>query len=407
MLHQEKLSRDVTTKTFDALMQKTLALAFFYCQHMGMARARLILINIAVFIGMLAILELTFAQVHNYKQPYLEAKRMPPETGTSRATHITFQLPPKVFKPGDTQPRVYRPRQTQVEKSDFKEAICNRTPSTFSRKHVVEKTLEGTPIFDVNYTADEFGRRVHLERKCTQQKDFFLFFGCSFTFGTGVRDGETLPAQVEVLNSSYHTYNYSQPGWGPGNILRRIQQSDLTREIDEKKGKAAYVFMIDHLRRVVGNLSLDRFGSWTDQLPYYFIDDDGTLQTRGTLRDGRGPWGYIAKFLGQSRTLRYFNVDFPNSFSEKHYLLFAKIVDEMKKNLETQFPNIEFFVIFFPESVYAENLIPYLDQKGIKSLDLSGVDLHEYNETPFIPLEGHPSAASYKFLAGLILDSLK
>jgi hypothetical protein len=378
---------------------------------MRMARARLILINIAVIFCLIVLLEVICAQILPYwtLPSQVVTESLPSELSeNSSATHIPFNLPPKLSRPSYPTAKPISTQKHSEPWTVVKASGCNSTFQPYYRTRATLKTIEGESIFDVHYTKDAFDRRVYLDGNCTHRKKYFLFFGCSFTYGEGVNDDETLPAQVALQNPSYQIYNYSKPGWSPGNILRRINESHLAPEIIEKKGKAVYVFMEDHLRRVVGNMSLDQpKPGWTDTLPYYFLDDKDDLQTRGMLYDGRGAWGPILRLLAQSNLLRLLNVDYPKTFSEKHFLLFSKIIAEIKKSLSLQLPEVDFLVAFFPESVTAKNLIPYLDREGIRSLDFSAVRLNDYVENSSIETFSHPSAASYKFVASLISDALK
>ena len=53
--------------------------------------------------------------------------------------------------------------------------------------------LKGREIYNVTYSTDAYSRRVTPVRAVGQADKFILFFGCSFTFGAGVQNDETLP----------------------------------------------------------------------------------------------------------------------------------------------------------------------------------------------------------------------
>ena len=44
---------------------------------------------------------------------------------------------------------------------------------------------------------------------------YALFLGCSYTFGDGVGDSETLPAPFGARAPAYHVYNFATTGYGP------------------------------------------------------------------------------------------------------------------------------------------------------------------------------------------------
>jgi hypothetical protein len=62
-----------------------------------------------------------------------------------------------------------------------------------TRIHSVAKVGDRL-IYEVDYTTDKFSRRVTPWHGSSQADKFALFFGCSFTFGQGVKDDETLPS---------------------------------------------------------------------------------------------------------------------------------------------------------------------------------------------------------------------
>lgn len=78
---------------------------------------------------------------------------------------------------------------------------------------------EGLAGFDALYTQNQFGRRVVPQDNPEQRDKHLLFFGCSYTFGTGCNDNETLPAQTATLMPEYHVYNMAEGGWGPAQVI--------------------------------------------------------------------------------------------------------------------------------------------------------------------------------------------
>lgn len=367
--------------------------------------------NLVVFVVLVGLLEVIFEKVIRHQKISsipLPKVFFPQDSPKALATHVPFYLPPKSFLPVATE-FISAPLPIVKEKGhSVRDPDCGGLPRPNSRTRAYKRAPDGQVVYDVLYTIDSFARRVSFKSSRVHPKEFLLFLGCSFTFGEGVSDDETLPSQAAKINSRYHSYSYSFHGWGPGNILRRIQKPNFADEIDETRGKAVYLFIDDHLRRVVGNLSIDMFIRRSDQLPYYFLDGQGNLQTRGFFSDGRGISGHLLSWLAQSSLLQFFNVDYPRTFSEEHFLLFSKIVFEIKKTLQAQLPNVDFYVAFYPEARYSKFLIPLLDEAGIKSLDFSDIDLSEYVKGPTLSkYDRHPSPASYQFIAGLISDALK
>ena len=50
------------------------------------------------------------------------------------------------------------------------------------------------------------------------------FFGCSFMFGHGVEDDQTLPYYfVREAGGTFEGFNFAGEGWGPHQMLREIE----------------------------------------------------------------------------------------------------------------------------------------------------------------------------------------
>ncbi|REF84700.1 hypothetical protein DES32_2812 [Methylovirgula ligni] len=76
-------------------------------------------------------------------------------------------------------------------------------------------------IYDVTYSID----RDHLRqtRSCASGPTVG-FFGCSFTFGEGLNDADTLPQQVsDSFGDNLRVLNFGLPGYGPHQFLREMQ----------------------------------------------------------------------------------------------------------------------------------------------------------------------------------------
>ncbi len=75
------------------------------------------------------------------------------------------------------------------------DSILGRVPAE-STQRLSKRTINDSIIYEVTLTTDEFGRRVVSKNEYVS-KEVVFFFGCSFTFGDGVEDHETLPYQFQ------------------------------------------------------------------------------------------------------------------------------------------------------------------------------------------------------------------
>jgi hypothetical protein len=181
-----------------------------------------------------------------------------------------------------------------------------------------------------------------------------------------------------------------------------VKTSDAT-----SKGKAVYVFIDNHLNRVVGALDIYRASTaWPGQLPYYYLDSNGTLMSQGMESDGRPVIDLLYRLLSQSRLLTWQSVELPPSFNEDHLRLFVSIISEIRETLRKKLNGMELTVVFDSGSALAPALIPLLDAEKISSLDYSSVDPRQYIDGQISLPDGHPSAETNRFLARQIVSDL-
>ena len=137
-------------------------------------------------------------------------------------------------------------------------------------------------VYDVNYTTDEFSRRITPWSSRGPVDKFALFFGCSFMFGQGVMDNETLPYYVGELTSRYRPYNYGGIGYGPQQMLAKFQERTLPREVSERQGVLIYLLIGDHVNRAIGSVQVHNDRGIG--MPFYTVDSDGMLVRRGNFK---------------------------------------------------------------------------------------------------------------------------
>ncbi len=259
----------------------------------------------------------------------------------------------------------------------------------------------GTTIYNVTYSIDEFGRR---KNKHTEEPPLILFGG-SYTFGEGVEDNETLNYHLTNL-TNYDLYNYGLPGTGTQHMLALLEDDNFAEEINKTGGKAIYIFIPNHIRRVIGNLYIHKkwYAGWT--FPYYKLDKNLKLERKGNFKTGKPITTTIYQILARSQLIKYYKIDLPKH-KEKHTYLTYKIIEKSKEIYEEKF-NGTFYVLIHP-----------IHNDNIKSLELkellqeNNINILEYNLTHTnirkeykIKGDGHPNAKSNKELAKNIAESL-
>jgi hypothetical protein len=263
---------------------------------------------------------------------------------------------------------------------------------------VTKSTDTGKIVYDVRYTVDQFGLRATPVSNPEGRDRFALFFGCSYTYGEGLPDDETLPHDFGEIAPRYRPYNYGFHGGGPFEALARMEHVDFDVEVPEKSGIGVYLYIDDHVRRVNNTSTVAR---WHSGEILYTQTADGRFVSDGSFAQAR-PWEtWLRRFVSNQRVLRYLNVQLPLRIGSKHFDLTALALAEVARRFEARFPGSEFYVAIYPGMVWSEPIGKRLVRHGVHVLDYSKLfkrDTPGYR----IAADGHPTAAANRELAAAL-----
>ncbi|MEM6673252.1 MAG: hypothetical protein AAF726_10425 [Planctomycetota bacterium] len=140
------------------------------------------------------------------------------------------------------------------------------------------------PVFDVEYDFDENGLRVAPPPTDPPPRSSVLCFGCSFMFGTGIENEEAVPYLLqELVGGRHRVYNFALGGWGPHQMLARIESGEVEVAVAEPPAVAIYWAIPDHVWRAAGKRYWDQRG------PLYQVAEDGSAELVGSFADLPGP----------------------------------------------------------------------------------------------------------------------
>jgi hypothetical protein len=264
-------------------------------------------------------------------------------------------------------------------------------------------------VYDTVYSIDAFERRVvPVPIQKGAGKRFLMLLGCSFTFGEGVSDDETFPAQVARRLPAYHVYNFGNLGDGPNNALAMLEDPSLNRNrgITEAHGDAIFLFIDDHLRRALGTMQFLARNRRGENSPFYALSDD-RLVRNGSFRTGRPLATQAYELLGSSQLLRFFNVDLPR-LSETNLDLIAAMFERMRDVLQHSYSVDRFRVLIYPNSPTGPEFARLLERRGVETIDDSSIQIDQIL-SGHATLYGyrHPSPLAYRFLADLLVEDPK
>lgn len=251
-------------------------------------------------------------------------------------------------------------------------------------------------IYEQNYKIDLFSRRETPSDTIVRDK-FIAVAGCSFAFGYGVNNNETLPYFLQQQMQGYEVYNYGVSGYGTQHLLLQTREKITPKEIKQKQGILIYFFIDNHLNRLIGSRRIIKL--WGENFPYFFLDDEKKLQQAGTFKTGRRWKTLFYKTITNSAIVDILDLEIPFSISDDNFKLAAAVIKESKKEFEKNFPGSKFVVLFCPGSKCSGELAALLAKRNIDFVDyalLFDIKSKEYRSHYSDP---HPNGKAYEEIA--------
>lgn len=255
----------------------------------------------------------------------------------------------------------------------------NRPSAEVRHIQRTDKTL----IFDSIYSFDEYGRRYAEIKNPEQRKKFLILYGCSYTYGEGLNDNQTLNYFLSKKLPDFYPYNYGIGGSGTNSMLALIQENGFHQQISQKEGFFIYVYIDSHIDRAAGLLPSLR---WNKDTPNFDLDGANHLVRNGTLASAHPIrltfYNFIDQilvFLGRRKII------FPNiGTKETEYT--CQLIEESKNEFLKQYPTSQFFTYIHPHSGMNAGVELCLKRKNIPILYSKPLP-----SDTFILGDGHPN----------------
>ena len=231
-----------------------------------------------------------------------------------------------------------------------------------------------------------------------------VFLGCSFLFGTGVQDAETIPFYFEQEQKSLRSYNFGIPGGGPHDQLQKIRAGERAPAVIEKDGYLIYVYIRDQVARLIGTSRyLAKYGR---EHPYFYVNSAGQIVQEGDFAQGKS-WASFFSPLFMTELMTFFHVDWPRVTPE-HRRFFAQMINELRREYARVLPKHKFIFVFYPERHNSGLLTPFLEEFGIPYLDYTQLDLGLYDEDQKLVLDDfHPTPLANQVFARQLAHDLE
>lgn len=287
----------------------------------------------------------------------------------------------------------------------FEQKIGGLKPFPDASSDVERKAADGSLIYSVNYSFDNFGRR---RIPTISKKHRALFLGCSYTMGQGVQADETFAAIFDRNQQNYTSEIFAFLAWSPTVLVRAIESSlGPPASPPENSDIAVFTLFDHHLMRVTGSSDIAS-ERWLETLNWF---------------DGK-------KFAGQFRYQRPFTFHFYRliDFAKKHSLFFnqvlpdlpvynlshlehlADLVEQLKMTTAQRLGVRKFYVMIFPGQFAGTSvgtmMRPLLEKRGIAVIDWSRIQLEHFTPTPRLPFDGHPTKETHLLIGEALAKTL-
>lgn len=271
-------------------------------------------------------------------------------------------------------------------------------------------------IYNAEYHIDAEGYRITPVEAADERSQAALFFGCSFTFGLGVEQDESLPAAFARKCRDFLPVNFGVPGYGPQHFWLQIQQERFKELVPREEGVILYGFIDHHIDRLMGQQQLLEDWGWV--LPWLEISEK-EVSLHGLMNDRIARGSVFLKFF-KSLHLGQFVLNRLPLLHEKSYTdeealqSLTWLLQDIQRRLKDILPGYKLVVFSYPWTPESQKLGPYLERAGIPWLDYDAIyeDLGDHPK-PYLFADvpgqqpwGHPKATLYADLATRLAEDL-
>jgi len=262
------------------------------------------------------------------------------------------------------------------------------------------KLTDGHLDYDVTYTIDADGHRA-TAGSTDPAAGNVLFLGCSFTFGQGLNDADTLPQQFSTLTGQhYNVVNFGVPTYGLHQPVRILELGLPDAVLTKGQRIIVYSAIPDHARRAAAAYD------WAARGPAYQLGPEGVASYRGNLY---GPVSGLA-IAASSRSLFISRYIFGPWFGHSNVdpvPLYIGLVKRARQLAEQKY-HAQFVMLFWDDPEPGEptaRIEAELDKQGIAYVPVSSIipDLLRNNAAYRVsPFDQHPNAAANRLIAAYL-----
>jgi hypothetical protein len=273
-------------------------------------------------------------------------------------------------------------------------------------------TWRGLPVYDVTYTFDETGLRISPPAPPSDSMDgaraCVLFFGCSYTFGEGVEDDETMPYRVGVrAGGRAEVRNFGYSGYGPHQMLAALESGFAERAAGCRPTHVVYQAVYHHVVRAAG------IWIWDSHGPRYVLGPDGRAVRHGNFDSEPNATAALAALEKSAVAihLRKRGMDVgAGDATEEDVALFHAIVDASRRLVAEKWPGASFHVIHWDtyEALGRWPLFEGPDAEGLTVHPISRMlpPVEDPDAAYKLPHDVHPNPRAHDLIAAYVAEQI-
>jgi hypothetical protein len=254
------------------------------------------------------------------------------------------------------------------------------------------KRFGGKTLYDVVYTIDANG---HRQTRGDPEGDTWLFAGCSFTFGEGLEDNETLPSyfsgllgyHANVVNAAFHGYGAHQ--------MLRLLETNRIEGIHPTVRQVFFEVIDSHVRRAAGRASWDLAG------PKYKLDGD-SVKYVGNFHSVRTIT--LLHIAEKSDLLKYFlfRLYFDESFNRDELEVYARILERSARIVRQAYGAGFAILLWDDDTEPGHQMLARLEKTGIPVMKVSEIIPRAEWAGYKLPVDGHPAPQANRAFAAAL-----
>ena len=270
-----------------------------------------------------------------------------------------------------------------------------------------EKTDQetGATIYSADYTIDS--NLLRHTQSC-EKGSAIVFFGCSFAFGLGLNDADTLPqAFADSIDHKVRILNLGYPAYGPHQFLSELQAGIF----DSVIGPQPKLFVFETAAWHADRSACKPW--WVQHAPRYIIEN-GQLILKGVCHEGLDLW--FQEWLRSSAAYRWLIEPYRNKVSHEDIELYLQITLAAINLAKAKYdvPVVVLYIGRGGENSFlqgtgfgTEAVLQRLRDGGAIVIDASLSEEKAAGMAISIPGDGHPTALGNRLRASILKNYLE